>query len=42
MPFTRLAARIWDAAPQRRELPERQREAAEEAVSAKVRADARA
>ena len=42
MPFTRLAARIWDAAPQRKELPERQREAAEEAVAAKVKADARA
>ena len=41
MPFPRLAARIWDAAPQHRELPKEQREATEAAVAAKVKAEAR-
>jgi len=41
MPFPRLAARIWDAAPQRAELPAEQEEAADAAVKAGVRPEAR-
>lgn len=42
MPFPRLAARIWDAAPQRAELPAEQEKAAAAAVKQQVRPEARA
>ncbi len=42
MPFTRLASRIWEAAPQHRELEKDQKAAAEEAVKHRVRPEARA
>ena len=42
MPFPRLASRIWEAAPQHRELERDQQAAAAEAVKAQVKPEARA